>query len=299
MRTFFLGWLRPEILVTEKFRKELNEVLQGHWKDDPIEVHELVLEQWNENVADGRDGEVEKSSNFIVYIDQELGVDWLAKWDLDKKPSECVSSAEAVGARRCQHLPREQVLELKRMVGQAIVSGIRGNIKQSCDLTKEAAQFLKDRTVERSRAWTLTSAHCVLAIMVIAVLSAFKRIPDQGWLSTDIAGVLIGVSGGLIGAYLSLIQKAGRGDWDAASGRWIHVLEVFSKIVAGAVFGGIAIALSRSVHAPPSLKTISLDSFSMFLLGVVSGLFERKIPRMLSKYADEGKHTTDKQKDET
>src|ERR1035437_7984597 len=118
-----------------------------------------IHENWEAKAPTTQPGENHQPDNFIVFIDPELDIDWINDGTSTQAQIQCMSLAESVGARRCSHLPREQVLEFKRLIGQAIVNGICGDAKQSCSLTETAAQFLKDRTIERSRAWTLASAH--------------------------------------------------------------------------------------------------------------------------------------------
>lgn len=280
LRRFLVGWLRPGLLDEEKFRRELNETLQAHWTGNPINVHELIFESWDEEQkGSSKDGK----KNHIVYIDHEFGVDWIYDGKLDKKSSECVSKAESVGAQRCRHLPKEQVLELKRLVGQAIVNGINGNAQEACQLAESAALFLRDRTVERSREWTLASANIflILAIMLFFYLYRIGTSEDSTF-----SGILIACSGGLLGAFISVIMRAGKGDWNAASGLQIHIIEVFTKLFVGAAFGLVTFTLSMSVHSPPSIRLLTPDNYSLFVLGFASGFFENLIPKMITKYSD-------------
>ena len=165
------------------------------------------------------------------------------------------------------------------------VNAFQGAPDLSKSLAEGAAQFLKQRTVERSRSWTLFAAHLFL-IAFSTILILFGSIINSSTSGgTEGSGLLcLAIQGGLIGAYLSVIQKAGRGEWDAAAGRQIHYIEVFTKLFAGGVLGGIAFALSRSVHAPISLKAITPDSYSLFVFSVAAGMFERLIPKMISTY---------------
>ena len=259
-RRLILGWFKPSILAAERSRDELNRSVQQHWPDSPIKVYELIYENWEPPAPGTPPTQNNHSDHFIVFIDPELAVDWINNGDANETELQCISLAESIGAKRCNHLPREQVLEFRRLIGQAIVNGIRGNAKQACGLTETAAQFLKDRTIERSRAWTLASAHCLLpaavgiAAFCLAVPSLYNLLsgaPDGLWLAT---------AGGLLGAYLSVLQKAGSGEWDAASGLRIHVLEVLTKFAAGTLFGGIAFAISQSVHAPAAIKSLTPDA---------------------------------------
>ena len=175
-------------------------------------------------------------------------------------------------------------------MGQAIVNGIRGETEQSSKLTNDAAQFLKERTVERSRSWTLTYAHLVFVVSS-AILSFLFSMSNMWhcWQIIDPSLLWLAIQGGIIGAYLSVVRKAGRGEWDAAAGRSLHLLEVFTKLFAGGILGGIAFVLSRSVDAPLSLKQIAPDEYSALLLGIAAGLFEQLIPKMISTYSDFGK----------
>ena len=110
-----------------------------------------------------------------------------------------------------------------------------------------------------------------------------------------VLSLFLSLQGGMVGAYLSVIQKAGKGAWDAASGVRIHVLEVFTKIFAGCVCGGVAFTLSRSVHAPASIRELTSDPYSLLVFGLAAGLFERVIPKMVSAYVecDETKGSSD------
>lgn len=288
-RRLLLGWFKPSVLTVERCREELNRSLQKHWPDSPIKVHELIYENWDPPVpaAPGAPAaQTNGSDHFIVFIDPELNIDWINNANGDDTELECISLAESIGAKRCHHLPREQVLEFRRLLGQAIVNGIRGNPKQSRALSESAAQFLKDRTIERSRAWTLASAHSLLlaAAVIAALCIAIPIILNL--LSGAPLGLWFAAAGGLLGAYLSVLQKAGSGEWDAASGRCIHILEVLTKFAAGTLFGGIAFAISQSVHAPASLKALTPDNASLFMFGFAAGFIERVIPKMVSTYSE-------------
>jgi hypothetical protein len=288
VRRFVLAWVHPQELGSEKRRAELNVVLKEHWKPDSIDVYELILEIWEPDKVEKSPTEIApKDDRFIVFIDPDFDVDWITKSNQkDAEGDKAISFAESIGARRCKHLPDEQVLELKRIVGQAIVNGIQGEWEQSYKLAEQAAQFLKDRTVERSRSWTLTSAHFFL-FLFSAVLALFHDCPriSSLWERPDLFLLWSAIQGGVIGAYLSVVRRAGRGEWDAAAGLALHRVEVFTKLFAGGILGGIAFALSRSMHAPAYLKDITPDGYSALVFGVAAGLFEGLIPKMISNYS--------------
>jgi hypothetical protein len=284
-RTLTLGWFRPSILEAEQLRAQLNKSVQEHWKDPSFKLHELIHEDW-EPPADEKSKNGSESENFIVGIDPEFDVDWINDGDTSEEQGECISQAEAIGARRCRHLPPDQILELKRLIGQAVVNAITGNPKLSRSLTQQAAQFLRERTIERSRVWTLASAHSLLLCAGFTATFCQTRPILQDMLGGVPIGLWLAAAGGLLGAYLSVVQKAGSGEWDAASGLPIHILEVFTKLAAGTFFGGIAFVLSNSVHAPAAIKALTPDNASFFMFGIAAGIGERLIPKMISTYSE-------------
>lgn len=285
LRRLLLGWLCPCVLKQEDYRNALNESLKKHWPEHVFEVYELIQENYDPDTKDKQAGINDQDNQFIVFINLTLDIDWITKKNLDQSKSSCVTYAESISARRCHHLPKAQKLEFRTLIGQAIVNAICGAGDQSRKLADSAAQFLKERTIERSRYWTLLSAHAWILLLSLATPLLWYT----GWFAPDapIDGLLpfwTTVQGGLIGAYLSVVQRAGSGEWDAASGLKLHILEVFTKLIAGGFFGAIAFALAHS--AAPAIKTLASDIPSAFILGVAVGFIERAIPKFISGYAE-------------
>lgn len=281
IRFFLLSWLRPQVLTIENERKLLNRELKSHWVDRRINVYELIHEQWETDNAKS-DQNVDK--RFIVFIDHELSIDWITKTDLDAKSTRLIAIAETVGARRSKHLPKEQVLELKRLVGQSITCAIQGDEKECQSLAKKASDFLKARTTERSRFWSLLNSH--ILFFAVSTLFLFKYTQCIEFLTFN-ENLGVAALGGFVGSYLSILLNAGNGEWDASAGFCIHTVEVFTKLILGIAFGVIALVISRSVHSPPSLNAISKDVYSIFVLGAACGFTERLVPKIITKYTEE------------
>jgi len=283
IRDFFVGWLNPSKLKAEAARTKLNAALKAHWPIEDAEVYELVRETWDDCAVPTQADGTSEDSRFVVFIDSDLDVDWCTKETLSADISQAVTHSEAIGVRRCKHLPREQILEFKRMIGHAIVAAIRGGLEDSRKLRDEAALYLRERTVERSRAWTLLSAHIIFIMLFLIFLFTYpSHGPDAKM--AEITGLWLGTLGGLLGGYLSIIQKAGRGEWDAAAGFVIHSLEVLTKLAAGCLLGALAFAITQSSRAPAPIASITPDQYSMFLFGFAAGFFERLIPKIISSY---------------
>jgi hypothetical protein len=289
LRRLVLGWVSPSTLRSEKMRAELNQELKTRWPEHTIDVYELIIELNDRAIntdPTGTTSPAVENEAYIVFIDADIDVDWIAKTDPSANACKLISYAESIGAKRCKHLPPEQALEFKRLVGQAVANGIREDGEECVRLGREAAKFLKDRTVERSRSWTLTSAHAFAIILTLLIgLTASQFILTYAEEIQEYFFAWASIQGGLMGAYLSVIDKAGRGEWDAAAGKSMHYIETFSKLFAGSVLGAMAYALARSVHAPSYFKTATTDICSVMVIGFCAGLFERTIPKMISTYS--------------
>lgn len=276
-RRLVVGLVSPEILEIEERRQRLTAWLRIHWQDDTIDAYELIREDWEDPKGDPS----AKERNLLVYIDPELDVDWIAEVPNEAQAS--IALVESVGARKCKHLARDHVLHFRRLLGQAIVNAAKGEYPMACELAQQAERFLEDRTVELSRRWTLCFAHG-LVLALSAVLAFVISMTCRGEIQLVLGGIWIAVQGGLVGAYLSILRKTGQGRWDSSAGLWTHLVEVLTKLSAGAVFGGIVFAVTRSVHAPPSLRSLVPDACSLFVFGIAAGWAERLVPKIISAY---------------
>lgn len=281
---------RPKQYELERANREHNQHLKEHWSPEPIEVEELIYERWKDPNSFLSKSE---NDNFIVFIDHVQDVEWLTgdKIDPDDESAKAISHAEAIGSRRCKQLPPDQVLELRRILGQAITCAIQGHVEESYKLSRDAELFHRARSIEQSRRWTLNSAHLfVVAISFVVLWTTMAKAPAAlNYLGSSLSpfSLLSGVLGGVLGAYLSLIQKSSSGVCDSAAGIQLHRIEAFTKISSGALLGFVALMLSQSNFAPEVLNTLDyVDGYSLFILGFASGFIERLIPRMISNYSE-------------
>ena len=303
LRKLCMGLFCPQKLSEEASRAELNESLRQHWPEYKIQVYELIREDWEPSPAVAPTAPLvvspqpnapptgnpqPKLPNFIVFIDPAFDLDWIFDGNTSAKISEKITEAEAVGGRNCKHLPIPQLLEFKRLIGHAIVAAIRSDGTQSTRLSKEAAQYLRDRTIERSRYWSLREAHLLTTAFAVLLYLVNCREPRLfGFLPQETqASLLLASFGGLLGAYLSIVQKAGKGQWDSSSGVGLHRIEILTQLFTGILLGGIAFAVAHSRHAPKSIAAAASDAYALFILGIGAGLFERFIPKMISRYTE-------------
>lgn len=94
----------------------------------------------------------------------------------------------------------------------------------------------------------------------------------------------IGLIFGMLGAFLSILQRSGRKDLDSAAGMWLHVLEVAARFCGGAVAGLIIVYISISPIAPEVFHGMALAPGGPQVLGFLAGFIDKLIPSIVSKY---------------
>jgi hypothetical protein len=255
----FYSWACPWLLEKEARRAEMEKAAQEHWKDyGPIHLYELIREKWEgefqENHGEEKSKEnSKKTKSFIVFIDKDLEVDWITQEQITNASSKAISKAESIGAKPCKHLPQKHQLEFQRLIAQAIVCAVEENIEISEKTAALAQASLGQRITEQSRLWTQQWAIVVLFLVFFSIYKKWSLLASSNMLQWSICG-------GFLGAYLSTIQNANKGECNSAAGQWVHFVEVASRLISGCVLGGISYAVLLSPLGPslsPSEKSLS------------------------------------------
>lgn len=95
---------------------------RSHWPNVSIDFEELIREQWELKNETGSQQSIDTSQciNYIVFIDKELSIDWIASPPpSDDETCRLISQASAIEALPCMHLDKSQVLAFKRLIGEA------------------------------------------------------------------------------------------------------------------------------------------------------------------------------------
>ena len=281
VRDFLLSWLYPSVLEKEQRRLEMTVAVREHWKTHgSIHLYELIREDWDDtkDVENTKATKASEHPNYIVFVDKDMEIDWITQENLPADRSKAVSYAESIGAKECKFLPKEKQLEIQRLIGQAIVCAIDGNIEESKQTADAALKSLQERTVEQSRWWSLCWAHILslVSFILFCYWRQYGAIPMVGW----------SIFGGIVGAYLFIVLKAGKGKWKATAGQRVHIIEVFSKISSGGVLGAVLFAITQTPLCPKMFEGFPQTIYLFFLLGTLAGFFERFVPRILSSYGD-------------
>lgn len=252
----------------EEYNARVFAKVKKDWPDDEIELKELIWERWKK-------GDQLEDFNFVVFIDIADDLDWIC--DDDKSKNKMPKGASAricevmdAASLPCNSLPEAERMAYKKMLGSAIVSAFDGDLRKSSGLLRQALSYLRDRITERSRTWTLEAALVVGVTLFLL-----------GWWAVDRTSP---ATFGLLGAWISIVRKAGNRLTDSNAGRWLHWLEVLMRLSAGMVLGILGVKLFSCQLAPCLMQELCLSASGCCVVAFASGLLDGLVPTMISRY---------------
>jgi len=227
------------------------------------------------------DEENRRQYTYIVFVDDNLNIDWITADNSLDEYSEQIYKATVLESMPNKHLPREQIIAFKSLIGEAIVAFLEGHPAEASQLIVEAQQYINSRIIECSRKWTLEIALALIlpliAVGLIMVYSNVDFIKSQGnfW--------ILSCFWGIIGTFLSIVQRVGKETLDSAAGRWLHFLKVSTQLLTGGLLGIVAyFILNSSGICPPLFRTFSESNIGFCLFGFIAGFFEQFVPNIIT-----------------
>lgn len=261
----WLAWKKKRV---EEYNARVFGKVKENWHDDEIELKELIWERWKK-------GEQIEDFNFVVFIDIAEDLDWICDDDKSKNKmprGASVRICEVMDAASlpCDSLPEAERMAYKKMLGSAIVSAFDGDLRKSSGLLRQALSYLRDRITERSRMWTLEAALVVGTALFLLGWWVFDRTSPATF--------------GLLGAWISIVRKAGNRLTDSNAGKWLHWLEVLMRLSAGMVLGILGVKLFSCQLAPCLMQELCLSASGCCVVAFASGLLDGLVPSMISRY---------------
>lgn len=267
--------LVKECIERKKYDAEVEASIRSHWPAAPIRMKHLIWERWEDAKPEAKADKF----NFIVFIDIEGDLDWIAD---DENSNEKISEeigptiARIMGAeaRPCKHLAEKEWMSFKKMLGAAIVSALSGECESALSQMDEALQYREKRMPERSRTWTVWSA-TVLTLSIAVILKS--RLVD-GWIQPT------PLLYGLLGSYTAIVHRAFTRATDSGAGIWIHITEAVVRLLLGMIFGKMCILFFTNQLAPEIATRICASYSGLCVAAFAAGMFDRFIPSMISTY---------------
>lgn len=252
-------------------RQKTENSIRSHWAENPISLRELIQERWEQKPADGSRI---KKFNYIVFLDCDGDLDWIANGDYSEEqlPDGTTSLiAKIIDAESYPStaLDDNHIRSYKLMLGHAIVSALEGDRDSALSLLEQALHYLQGRVSEKSRAVTLW-----ISISLTAMfwgITSWLGASDCMW--------------GLFGAFVSLVRRSCKRSADANAGICMHIVEVVAFLFAGMLLGRLGVVLLNSPLAPQTLKGLCETPNGVIIMAFLSGMSQGFIPSMISKYA--------------
>jgi len=230
---------------------------------------------------------------FLVYLDEELDLEWecddTASAFIDTAPlkEQVHKIVNEVGALEPipHNWPSDLKLSSKRLLGEAVAIILRGDTPGAERALAHATKFIKTKSKQVSRFWTLQS--CLFAGAVaalLAMLSVFFRTALIRWFGEMpfLLGLCFFV--GCVGALLFVIMRLGKQPKvDSTAERHLHYIEGVARIAAGGIAGILVGGMVKLGLILPVFTQAGMQSLSMCIAAMIAGASERMAAGIITK----------------
>ncbi len=233
---------------------------------------------------------IRSSRDFIVWIDDELDIDWQSSDEYDAEGHEdshkhnlILNEAAALETTPCDALATSMKTHFKRLIGEAITRSFDHDYPSAGEMLEAARAYILARSQETSRFWYLSAAFGMVAPFVVAGGCLWLwREPLTGALGESAFWLLLSAVAGSLGALLSVIGRTGKLEFDCSAGRALHYLEGTSRIWAGALSGVVAGAAVNTEMILAPLSRGERTHAVMMLAALAAGTGERLATSIIS-----------------
>jgi hypothetical protein len=230
-----------------------------------------------------------KTTTFIVYLDEDLYVEWAFSPEFDTNwPPEVglvLNRVSLVQALPVSALTPEQLGAFRQLVGEAVARVLQYKDGQAANQALDnAVAWLEARNRESARWAYLIGSSAAAALAATATLLLWILRDQAGWLlGAPVLEASIGAGMGGIGALLSILLRSRNLPLDAAADRRLHVFEGIARVAAGAIGAGL---VALGIKSELLLNVVSSSSQPLTLLAavcMVAGASERLVPDFIQR----------------
>lgn len=254
----------------EEYKKKIQEFNQSKWKDDPIEIEELIFADYEENVAEGA-----VPKNQIVFIDTAFDLDWITSYSLDEHALHLVNDIMVLTSLPYKHFSKDKQLAFLRILGQGIVAAFSGNDDDVRKCREQASNFHRLNSLDLYKEFRLKVSTIIFTIVFVLfnILHHIANVEN-----------LIFTAGywGFIGAYVSICLKNGTNDTSYSYNKSFVFWDLVSRFIIGSIFGVLIYYFTNSFLFKMDSGIRTKDNF--VILAFIAGFSEKLIPNLLGKY---------------
>jgi hypothetical protein len=226
-------------------------------------------------------------TNFIVYLDQDLFVEWsysTSYGELPDEAGEVLNRVSLLEAIPIGHLSIDQIRTFRRLVGEGVARLLgEHDSRASISVLDKAQSWISARNGEYAKRWYIEGSMVAWGLFSIGALLLWVfRQDTTAFLGRQAFDVLLAAAAGANGTLLSVLLRSGSLTLDASAGKQIHYIDGASRVLAGAM-GSVflALAILSKLFLGPLLTSESLSL--LLVVAMVGGTSERLIPSLISR----------------
>lgn len=251
-------------------------------EDTSVEVRYLIYHR-----HDTTDGEIK------VYVDKDIDLDW----ECDDKASKLIDVMPLKAAVRkiqngvaalepiAHNWPDDLKLTSKRLLGEAMASVLRGDVEGAEGALENAKKFVRTKSKQVSRYWTLQA--CLIAggmAALAGLVEAFARTQITGYIGQTPFLMSLCFWAGCVGALLFVVMRLGtQPKVDSTAERHLHYLEAVARIVGGGIAGVMVGGMVKLGLILPVFGQTGTESLAMCAAAMIAGASERFAAGIVTK----------------
>lgn len=247
---------------------QLSVVLSSSSEIDVELLYSNVRKCINEKAKEIR-SKFAQSADFVIYIKSNGGIEWWHR-NLPDRLKPVINEWNRLDSIIYTSLPIRYQKDSSLRLAATLASALRNETGQ--DIIKDfedVKTYILNRVVSHLRfEYFKTSLIIVASILSLALII----LP---FIEGAIFELAIGGISGIIGAFVSTLQRANKMDIDPMSTTRDILLQGCTRLIVGFIFGLFVVCLSKS---KVGLGTISDNIYALAVFAMISGVSERVMP---------------------
>ena len=264
------------------------------------------------NVLKGRESDVRyliyysedsKDGEMVIFVDNELDLDWEAHGKIcqliDQTPlresvSKIISGIAALEPI-AHNWPDDLKLTSKRLLGEALASVLREDPEGANDALASARKFVKAKSRQVSRYWTLQACLVTGGLAAMAgIIEVICRTCIIGLIGKTTFLLSLCFWAGCVGALLFVVMRFGtQPRVDSTAEKHLHYLEAVARIVGGGIAGILVGGMVKLGLVLPVFGQTGMETLAMCASAMIAGASERLAAGIVTKV--ENNETTKKE----
>lgn len=207
----------------------------------------------------------------IVYMNEDNNVAWEFREDAPAYMQMLLSTLNDLRQVSKRVFPKFIREQASVRIGSAALTIVRSGLKPDKATLKHLNKTVANAVADvESDMRTVNGARYSFTVLAFALIPAL-------WIYFDGFNYFsAGISGGIAGSLLFSFERS-KGELTRSQYSTLF-LQALTRVLVGATYGTIVVALSKSGLA---LSLFSENTYALFIFGVISGYFERWIPNLL------------------